>query len=239
MNKLAFCALIVALCLGAALAQTQVCLPTQFSVFESLWDPSQHTVIESIHRFDWPGQRERWDIQIESPKKVYETFIIDYKQEREWLISNGQCWMRDIHGSLHQHCLLESASYQGLVTVGGSLKVDVWKEEFQAKDGSTAVNMALLTNGTNYPVQGVFWSKDTGVVQINYFDFYPAVDDNAFVPPPYCPHAASTDFQVCNSLICSGATAQACKCGSVHELSTPSCTETCQLSAFCVANKLC
>ena len=109
-------------------------------------------------------------------KKMY---IVDY--------AAVTCESKDIEGDLRPYCLAEDASHIGNIVYGGTLKADLWEEQFSH---GHQFRISLASHN-NVPIN-VFarGGPRVGTVFEEYFDFKHGVEDpeRIFEVPRICRH---------------------------------------------------
>nr|CAG4717580.1 unnamed protein product [Naegleria fowleri] len=120
--------LIAAVCFVSA---DQHCLDKQFTASIMLMDPKKH--YDDFHKvyYDAALQQQRIDIHELDPQDKHVQIYLKHNIGKMYVYdeSTRTCTSHPLQGKLPAFCLANNATKVDQITIGGSLKADVWEEK--------------------------------------------------------------------------------------------------------------
>jgi len=188
----------------AVLSQTQLCLPTAWQAFETIYTNSPNPEQENIAmmRFrDMTQNAERFDfMQFHNHNQRDAYQILDFTNGISYFVQeqNGQpqsCTLQKLSGTMQQECLFSNATKTGTGYVGGTFAVDFWHEQGIDEFNAPFFLDATLQSNTPSPIpveiRQVFLSGNMNqppfFSMIQFWNYQAGtVNSTLFVTPSLC-----------------------------------------------------
>jgi hypothetical protein len=178
-------AVLLAILATTAFAQKKHCIDRDFTVTSILVEPAQKYDDYHIIYFSADTNKQRIDVNEMDPEVKTYSIYQRYDQGKLYIYDKQtqKCVVHPLQGQLTQYCLAQNATHTGQVTIGGSLKADVWEETVYGHR-----LRIILSSFQEIPIN-IFSRGGThkGLVMQEWIDFKHGVEsDSIFDVPPAC-----------------------------------------------------
>jgi hypothetical protein len=180
------------------------CPPTQWEGYRFSWDPIERWNIGWNISYDWDHQRIRILASIKglNQKKIMMESIAFYDRKTLYVINHdsGLCISSPIESTMQQNCVPFSANHETEITIGESLKADVWSYKFKDESGEGEL-IDIRSSAQCFPIQTISLDKKSQMDMNMYWDIRQGINDfSVFVPPSNCKTGFLDDSKI-NSLL--------------------------------------
>jgi len=172
--------------------QATCCSPDQWEAYSFSFDPRHHFRAGLNISYDYTGKRFR--ILIEEHRNGNRSRVLEsialYDKKTLYVIdhtNNGACRKEPLTGDMEQDCVPSDGKKEASITIGGSLKADVWV--FNRTEHEHDLHFVQVrTTAECYPIDSFASSERIGVDTTFTWDITKGIKNPAvFTPPSNCP----------------------------------------------------